>query len=209
MKLFPLIIVLIAFNLLANKCSGKKPAVNPLSCNERAMLMMPGDPEYIMPFPAGKSYILSQSYCYKNGGHRNQLAYDFALSVGDTICCMRSGIVRELREDQPDSGGMITASNHNYLMIEHDDGTVAFYAHLMQNGVMVEVNDQVTRGDIIALSGNSGNTLNFPHLHIGLYEGYPPVETYDLPITFLNIRGPADNRGILIADSMYTALPSE
>lgn len=207
MKFAHILIVLIAFNLLANKCAKKNPPVNPLPCHERAVRLMPEDPQYIMPFPAGRSYILSQSYCNENGGHSNQLAYDFALPIGDTVCCMRSGIVKEIREDQPDSGGLITASNHNYIMIEHNDGSVAFYAHLMQNSVMVEVNDQVTRGDIIALSGNSGNTLNFPHLHIGLYENYPPVETYDLPITFINIQGPVDNSGILIADSMYTALP--
>jgi murein DD-endopeptidase MepM/ murein hydrolase activator NlpD len=204
-----ILIILVAFNLLANKCAKNNPTINPLSCNERALLITQDDPEYIMPFPPGKSYILSQSYCNENGGHSNQLAYDFALSIGDTVCCMRSGIVKELREDQPDDGGLITASNHNYIMIEHVDGTVAFYAHLKQNSVMVEVNDQVTRGEIIALSGNSGNTLNFPHLHIGLYEDYPPVETYDLPITFINIQGPVDNRGVLIADSMYTALPYE
>lgn len=60
------------------------------------------------------------------GGHINQLAYDFAVYFGDTVCCMRSGIVKELREDQPDNGGAIAASNHNYLMIQHEDGTVAF-----------------------------------------------------------------------------------
>jgi murein DD-endopeptidase MepM/ murein hydrolase activator NlpD len=207
MKFFPLLIVLIAFNLLANKCSKKEPSVNPLSCNDRAIQMMPDDPEYILPFPPGKSYILSQSVCYESGGHSNQLAYDFALSIGDTVCCMRSGVVRELREDQPDSGGLITASNHNYIMIEHVDGTVAFYAHVKQNSIIVEVNDNVKMGDMIALSGNSGNTLNFPHLHIGLYENYPPVETYDLPITFKNLKGTLDSRGILIADSIYAALP--
>ncbi len=119
---------------------------------------------------------------------------------------MRSGIVKDLREDQPDNGGEITASDHNYLMIRHNDGTVAFYAHLMQNEVPVEAGEFVEQGDHIALSGNSGNTLNFPHLHVGVYENYLPVETYDLPVFFKNIDGPVDDMGRLIADSWYTAL---
>ena len=119
---------------------------------------------------------------------------------------MRSGVVKEIREDQPDNGGGITAANHNFIMIQHEDGTVAFYAHLKQNGVMVDAGSQVEQGQKIALSGNSGNTLDFPHLHVGLYEGYPPVETYDLPLFFKNRDGPADKHGRLIADTWYTAL---
>jgi murein DD-endopeptidase MepM/ murein hydrolase activator NlpD len=206
MKILPLYIILLVFYFVPNKCEKKRPLINPLSCSERASLLKSEEPEYIMPYPPGKTYILSQTCCYTYGGHKNQLAYDFALSIGDTICCMRSGIVREIREDQPDDGGTISASNHNYIMIEHDDGTVAFYAHLKQNGVLVDVANHVMQGEIIALSGNSGNTLNFPHLHIGLYEDYPPVETYDLPINFKNMQGPVDELGILIPDSMYTAL---
>jgi len=162
--------------------------------------------DYILPFPPGKSYVLSQTCCNPDGGHSNQLAYDFAVYMGDTVCCMRSGIVKELREDQPDNGGEITASNHNYIMIEHDDGTVAFYAHLMQNEVFVDVGSHAEQGQKIARSGNSGNTLNFPHLHVGLYESYPPVETYDLPIIFKNVEGTLDGYGRLIADNWYTAL---
>jgi murein DD-endopeptidase MepM/ murein hydrolase activator NlpD len=119
---------------------------------------------------------------------------------------MRSGVVMELNEDKPDNGGEITASDHNYLMIRHEDGTVAFYAHLKQYGVLVDSGDYVEQGDIIALSGNSGNTLNFPHLHVGVYETYPPEETYDLPIIFKNAQGPVDDFGRLIADNWYRAV---
>ena len=162
--------------------------------------------DYVLPYPPGKSYVLSQTCCNPDGGHSNQLAYDFAIYLGDTVCCMRSGVVKEMREDQPDIGGDITSSKHNYLMIEHDDGTVAFYAHLMQDEVLVDVGSHVEQGQKIARSGNSGNTLNFPHLHVGLYESYPPVETYDLPIIFKNVEGTLDGDGRLIADNWYTAL---
>lgn len=200
-------LLFITFSLINHTCEKQqKQAVNPLSCIERFKGSASQIKDYVLPFPPGKKYVLSQTCCNPDGGHSNQLAYDFAVYMGDTVCCMRSGIVKELREDQPDSGGEITAANHNYIMIQHDDGTVAFYAHLMQNGVLVEKGDRVEQGQKIALSGNSGNTLNFPHLHVGLYEGYPPVETYDLPIVFKNVEGPVDELGRLIADIWYTAL---
>ena len=60
------------------------------------------------------------------------------------------------------------------MNIEHPDGTVAFYAHLMQESVVVGVGQQVARGELIALSGNSGATGGLPHLHFGVYQGWPP-----------------------------------
>lgn len=192
--------------VLAIRCEkDQSVGPNPLSCCERADFKKPDNNLYVLPYPPGKTYILSQSYCNPLGGHSNQLAYDFALSIGDTVCSIGSGVVKEIREDQPDNGGDIEASNHNYIMIQHEDGSVAFYAHLMQNGVLVGKNDYVQQGMKIALSGNSGNTLGFPHLHLGLYESWPSRETYDLPIVFSNCLGPLDERGGLIADSAYTA----
>lgn len=189
------------------KCKEDSPqTINPLECSDRANFRNFALSEYVLPFPVGKSYILSQSFCNAGGGHKNQLAYDFALLIGDTVCAIQSGIVKETRRTSPDDGGDISASDHNYIMIEHADGTVAFYAHLKQDELFVYPGDNVKRGEPIALSGNSGNTLNFPHLHIGLYEDYPPEETWDMPIVFINTDGPLDFRGGLIKDSLYTAL---
>ncbi|MBN2772897.1 MAG: M23 family metallopeptidase [Prolixibacteraceae bacterium] len=189
----------------AYKCKEKPLEEKSKPCLERAQFGNPEDSEYILPFPAGKKYVCSQSYCNPNGGHSNQLAYDFALQISDTVIAARSGIVKSIREDQPDRVGEITASNHNFIMIEHSDGTVAFYAHLKQNSVFVTIDEKVEQGQIIALSGNSGNTMNFPHLHFGVYEFWPATETYDVPVNFRNAEGPMDSNGGLIADEWYEA----
>jgi murein DD-endopeptidase MepM/ murein hydrolase activator NlpD len=206
MKSLSILLIFMALSITGHTCKKQIPGENPLTCSQRFENQRSNTHDYILPFPPGKRYVLSQTCCNPDGGHKNQLAYDFAVYFGDTVCCMRSGTVKDLREDQPDNGGEITSHDHNYLMIQHADGTVAFYAHLMQNGVLVEIGDKVEQGELIALSGNSGNTLNFPHLHIGLYERYPPVETYDLPIMFKNIEGLMDKNGRLVADTWYTAL---
>jgi murein DD-endopeptidase MepM/ murein hydrolase activator NlpD len=206
MKSFPVFLFFLFFSFASHTCKKQISGENPLSCTERFVNLKSDTPYYVLPFPPGKKYVLSQTCCNPDGGHKNQLAYDFAVYFGDTICCMRSGIVKEIREDQPDNGGDISESNHNYVMIQHEDGTVGFYAHLMQNGVLVEIGNHVEQGEEIALSGNSGNTMNFPHLHVGLYEDFPPVETFDLPIIFKNAEGPVDETGRLIPDSWYTAV---
>jgi murein DD-endopeptidase MepM/ murein hydrolase activator NlpD len=206
MKYISILLIYLLLSFINHTCEKEGSTENPLSCDDRFSGMRSHVQDYVLPFPAGKKYVLSQTCCNPDGGHRNQLAYDFAVYLGDTVCCMRSGIVKEIREDQPDNGGDITSNKHNYIMIQHDDSTVAFYAHLMQNSVLVDIGDRIKQGQKIAQSGNSGNTLNFPHLHVGLYVSYPPVETYDLPIFFKNIEGPVDENGRLVADQWYTAL---
>ncbi len=174
------------------------------TCYNRAIFGDPEDSDYILPYPVGAAYPVYQSYCWRTGGHRNQLAYDFTIPIGDTIVAARSGIVREIREDSPDNGEGV--GEHNYVFIQHEDGTLAFYAHLMQYSIIVEPDDTVEIGQYFAFSGNSGES-DEPHLHFGVYEDYPPVEGVDVPVNFRNAEGPLDSRGGLIRGEVYRAMP--
>ena len=173
-------------------------------CLQRATFGDPANSEYILPFPAGAEYPVYQSYCWQTGGHRDQLAYDFTIPIGDSVIASRQGVVREIREDSPDDGQGY--GQHNFIYIEHPDGSLAFYAHLMQYGVAVNVGDTVQTGQMIGFSGNSGQSGE-PHLHIGIYENYPPVEGVDIAFNFRNAFGPLDSRGGLIRGVVYKALP--
>lgn len=173
-------------------------------CLGRANFGDPQNSNYILPYPVGVSYPVYQSYCWLTGGHRNQLAYDFTMPIGDTVIASRGGIVRKVKEDSPDNGQGY--GEWNYVYIQHDDGTSAFYAHLKQYSVVVEPNDTVETGQYFALSGNSGESGE-PHLHIGVYANYPVVEGVDIPINFRNAEGPLDSRGGLIRGENYKALP--
>jgi murein DD-endopeptidase MepM/ murein hydrolase activator NlpD len=178
--------------------------VNPGSpCLERAVFEDPADSAYLLPFPVGEEHYLSQSYCFSEGGHRNQLAYDFDLPVGAAVLAARAGVVRSIKQDSPDDGQGY--GNHNYVFIEHEDGTVAFYAHLMQDGVKVAVGDEVAAGDEVALAGNSGLT-GHPHLHFGVYQDWPPREGEDVAVNFRNARGQHDSRNGLVSWRLYIAM---
>jgi murein DD-endopeptidase MepM/ murein hydrolase activator NlpD len=186
-------------------CSTSKR--EPLACMERAVFGDPAESPYILPYPVGATYRLAQGYCNSYGGHRNQLAYDFEMRIGEPVTAARAGVVRRIRADLPDTGVTPEPGRNNHVLIEHSDGTVAFYAHLKQNSVSVSVGQKVAQGQIIAASGNSGNTLGEPHLHFGVYQSWPAREGFDVAVNFRNADGPLDERRGLVAGSRYTAQP--
>jgi len=186
-------------------CVDIKPKMIP--CMERAVFGDPAQSPYVLPYPVGKSYRLIQGYCYSYGGHRNQLAYDFGIPIGDDVVAARAGVVRKVRDDVADDGSESDAGRHNHILIQHDDGTVAFYGHLKQGGITVKIGDRVAAGQRIAASGNSGNTKGEPHLHFGVYQAWPAVEGFDVAVNFRNARGPLTDIGGLLAGNVFEALP--
>jgi murein DD-endopeptidase MepM/ murein hydrolase activator NlpD len=155
-------------------------------------------PEYILPFPAGRSYYLLQGNCGKYSHYGNDaFAYDFRMPIATYVTAMRAGIVVNLREQFRD--GSNTNDSLNFIIILHSDSTASRYLHLTQNGVLVEKGSCIQAGDTIALSGNSGLSTE-PHLHVDV-TGYctkAPCQT--IPFSFLNSAGRVPVQG-----RMYTA----
>lgn len=55
----------------------------------------------------------------------------------------------------------------NYIIIDIGNNIHAFYGHLIPNSLKVSIGDQVKKGQVIGLLGNSGNS-DAPHLHFHL-----------------------------------------
>ncbi len=162
----------------------------------------PGESPYVLPFPPGTGYYLSQTYCYLFSTHRNELAYDFDIPLGGEIVAARAGEVIAVVEDRASDSPWPDA---NYLKIRHDDGTVASYIHVMRDSVLPALGDRVAQGEPIARSAMSG-TLE-AHLHFVVFRGDPATEGDDVPVNFRNCEGPIDGLGGLIQDQTYTARP--
>lgn len=171
-------------------------------CIDRDTFGPPEDSAYILPFPLGAAYRLNNSYCWPAGGHREQLAYDFAMPVGDPVVAARGGVVRDVKQDSPDDG---QGTDHNHITVEHEDGTVGFYVHLQQWSALLQPGETVQAGQRIANNGHSG-TPDIPHLHFGVYASYPPNEGNDRAVNFRNTDGPLDCRGGLVKGETYRAL---
>lgn len=79
---------------------------------------------------------------------------DFGVPVGTTVRASKAGTVIKRRE--------LTTSYGKYLFIDHGGGLVTIYAH--NSELLVNEGDTVKAGQIIARSGNTGNSTG-PHCH--------------------------------------------
>jgi murein DD-endopeptidase MepM/ murein hydrolase activator NlpD len=82
---------------------------------------------------------------------------DLAMPEGTTLRSVADGVVDRVY----DGTGLIGKG----LSVQMPDGTRAIYGHM--NEVKARVGDHVNAGDIVGLSGNTGNSTG-PHLHFGL-----------------------------------------
>jgi murein DD-endopeptidase MepM/ murein hydrolase activator NlpD len=184
--------------------------VEPTTCLDRAVFGNPADSPYILPYPVGRQYKVSLKYCQRNSSHSDQLSYDFAMALGDEVTAARSGRVVKLDEHFTDDGTDSGAMDYNFIMILHEDGTVAFYAHLMQDSILVEIGEWVEAGQPIARVGFSGMPRGVPPcLHFGVYAFWPPEEGQDVAVNFKNAGGELDACNGLTIHRSYEALPWE
>jgi len=72
-----------------------------------------------------------------------------------------------------------TSLNGNYLKIKHDGGFETYYLHL--DRFYYKAGDRVSAGNIIAISGNTGESTA-PHLHFAVKEDGRFID----PVKFLN-----------------------
>lgn len=125
----------VVYNYMTLKCI---PSIQPVN-NSRLTLLASGKKPLINPF------------------HRTMTEHhgvDYLVPEGTAVFATADGYVDNLSEKNSTHGKSVT--------INHGNGYKTTYSHLLD--IRVSEGDRVRRGDIIALSGNSG--LSFaPHLH--------------------------------------------
>jgi len=130
----------------------------------------PRDIEYALPLHQRENRI-DQGFegRFSHDDEQNRYALDFAADIGTPVVAARAGTVMQVEYGFRASGRSFGeyASRANFIRVLHDDGTMALYAHLAPDGVLVRQGQQVRAGQRIGLSGNTGYSTA-PHLHFAL-----------------------------------------
>ncbi|MCP4868131.1 MAG: M23 family metallopeptidase [Proteobacteria bacterium] len=107
------------------------------------------------------------------------------------VLAAADGTVLEIREDQYDrcrlENGAVTCDGHpilaNFVTLDHGQGIITRYLHLMTDSVVVEPGDEVACGDLLGLMGSSGNS-SMPHLHFEVNtDGGDVIDPYAGPLS--------------------------
>ncbi|WP_152192473.1 M23 family metallopeptidase [Georgenia satyanarayanai] len=123
-------------------------------------------------------------------------------SFGEPVLAMAAGVVVRAHDSQRDHGArdtwpllvwMMTAEGFlrdlagvgrilgNHVVVRHDDGAYATYAHLRRGSVTVAEGERVAAGQRLAEVGNTGNTSE-PHLHVQVTDRARPTAAAGVPM---------------------------
>ena len=156
----------------------------------------PADVEYRLPFDHQQVRI-DQAFGgrFSHADAENRYAVDFALPEGTPVLAAREGVVLQVESDFSGTGldRERYGGRANYVRILHADGSMALYAHLKPEGVLVRVGQRVRQGQQIALSGNTGFSTA-PHLHF-VVQANAGMHLASIPFRMFGALGELDFNG--------------
>jgi murein DD-endopeptidase MepM/ murein hydrolase activator NlpD len=147
---------------------------------------------YKLPFSASLGPIAVSQANSSQPSHVRELqyAFDFALQEGQRVLAARDGTVVDIHTGETLCGDSSFAGRANYVVVEHEDGTYALYAHLQS--VAVGPAQQVSQGQLLGIAGKTGYTDTgsgcAPHLHFQV-QGGPEPWSQSLPVCFSDVPG--------------------
>lgn len=126
------------------------------------------DHVYALPFASPTALRIDQGFggSFSHTDEYSRHAVDIGMPEGTPVLAARAGTVMEIEDDFAGAGTNLQrfGDRANYIRIVHADGSMAVYAHLALESVLVSVGQQVAVGQRIAASGNTGYSTG-PHLH--------------------------------------------
>ena len=121
-----------------------------------------------LPFPSGdRTWVIQGNNSHFNHTHDNLtqgFAWDFRRPCGTPVLAALAGTVLAVTDSNDGIGG-----NNNEIEIQHADGSVASYLHILHNSAQVRVGGGVAQGDLLAKVGSVGHSLTgHIHFHVRL-----------------------------------------
>ncbi len=141
---------------------------------------------YRYPFASGSSSRIVQGYhgTFSHQSIHSRYAIDFKMEIGDTIFAAREGLVAWVIEHNTEGGNDRSLTDKaNEIIIAHNDGSFSVYDHLDHQGSLVEIGEQVERGQAIGICGLTGFTTT-PHLHFVVRIINEKAESIAIPVLF-------------------------
>ena len=136
--------------------------------------------DWVQVYPDGKTYKGDPS------DNKNYRAY------GTEIHAVADGVVTQVGDGIPQNTPgakslavpiTLETIGGNHVIMEIGNGLFAFYAHMQPGSLRVKVGDKVTRGQVLGLLGNTGNSSE-PHLHFQICNANSELGSEGLPYAF-------------------------
>lgn len=158
---------------------------------------VPGDPAaspqdvpYPLPFDAKRFQVTQAPQGrFSHTDAENRDAIDFALPEGTPVLAARAGRVMQVQGNFHENGQdpLRDRARANFIRILHEDGSMAVYAHLQANGVLVRSGQRVEAGQRIGQSGNTGYSTA-PHLHF-VVQANCGMQLCSVPVRIVTAQG--------------------
>jgi murein DD-endopeptidase MepM/ murein hydrolase activator NlpD len=128
----------------------------------KGILSWPLDKIKITQYFGKTSFAISNPQLYNGAGHNG---VDFAVSIGTPIKVALSGVIKGFGNTDTACPG---TSYGKWILVEHSNGLSTLYAHLSTFSINAVVGQEVSTGQVIGYSGNTGYSTG-PHLHFTVY----------------------------------------
>jgi biotin carboxyl carrier protein len=150
-----------------------------------AIVVIDGTPHIAQRYAIDWVQIDEKGSTYKGAAKDNRNYYCYgaeALAAADaTVVEVKDGIP-ENTPGEASHAVEITLDTvaGNHVNLDLGGGVFAMYAHFQPGSIRVKVGDKVSRGQVLGLVGNSGNSSE-PHLHFQLMDRNSPLGSEGLP----------------------------
>jgi murein DD-endopeptidase MepM/ murein hydrolase activator NlpD len=153
--------------------------------HRRALIPVAGAPSIAQRFAIDYVRVLDDNKTFSG----DQLKNESYPAEGVDALAVANGTVVAVKDSIPENVPGATSRavpitlvtvGGNHVIIDIGGGKYAFYAHLKPGSIRVKRGDRVTRGQVVGLVGNSGNSTE-PHLHFHISDGNSPLGSEGVP----------------------------
>jgi hypothetical protein len=155
------------------------------SGHRRALIPIAGTPAIAQRFAIDWVRVRDDNKTFAG----DQLKNESYLAEGNDAIAVANGTVVAVKDSIPENVPGINSRavpitletvGGNHVIIDIGGGYYAFYAHLKPGSIRVKKGDQVKRGQVVGLVGNTGNSTE-PHLHFHISDANSPLGSEGVP----------------------------